>query len=151
MAGKCPTHTTMFDSIVKPGSSAKRVYLGCKVQLRGEGTSEYRAHTCESPECPQDGTGYNTDAVLGNLYPWIDEETDYLTISVFTPDGRIKHMEPVEVLLHLRKNEGLVAAVHYGNSAMIFKSADNVMVVSYTREERLFSHYAPRWESLTFF
>jgi len=144
MARKCPTHTTMFDSIVKSGSSAKRAYLGCKVRLRGEATSEYRVHTCESPECPQDGTGYNTDAVLGNLYPWIDEETDYLTISVFTPDGRIKHMEPVEVLLHLRKNEGLVKTVHYGDSAMIYRSADSVMVVSFTRQERLFSLYELR-------
>jgi len=114
-------------------------------------SSDDRASNCEGPECPQDDNAFNTDAVLGNLYPWIDDETDYLIISVFTPDGRIKHMEPVEVLLHLRKNERLVETVHYGDSAMIFKSADTVMVVSYTRQERLFSLYELRWDYQSIF
>jgi len=151
MARKCPAHTTMFDSTDTPGSSAKRAFQGCKVRLRGEGNGEYRAPGCESRECPENDNTRHTDAVLGNLYPWIDDETDYLTISVFTPDALIKHMEPVEVLLHLRENEGLVEAVHYGDSAMIFKSADSVMVVSYTRQERLFSLYELKWDYQSIF
>ena len=88
----------------------------------------------------------NTDMILCGLYHLVDYETDFLTISVFTPDGHIKQMEPVEVLLHMRENRGMVKAVDNGDSAMIFKTDDIVMVVSYTRHERLFSLFADHVE-----
>jgi hypothetical protein len=116
---------------------------GCKGKLWGTGKNDEWPYKGRWSECAQCGYPLDTDAVLRSLYHRLEDATEFLTVSAFTPPEQVKPVDMADALAHLRDNRDLAQAAYEGDEAIIFKLVNDVMIVSFTSREHLLSVFVP--------